>query len=367
MEAKVRVAITTGGGDCPGLNCVIRALVLKGLHEYGWEMFGILDGLDGLISGDGVIPLGVADVRDIHNLGGTILGTTNRGNPFRYPVTENGETTEVDLSDRMIARANELGIDAVVFVGGDGTQEIASRLAAKGLHVVGVPKTIDNDLLATDYTFGFDTAVETVVQALDRLRTTGRSHDRTMILEVMGRHAGWIALHAGLAGGADVILLPEIPYDIAAVAAHLRRRQESGVAYNIIVISEGASPVGGAPSYQEEAGKGTVARLGGAGEHFAEALAAEGSFESRVTVLGHIQRGGTPSSTDRVLATRFGAAAAGLVARGEFSRMVCLRGNAIESVSIDEVAGRQKHVSVDSEIVNAARALGICLGDRLSK
>lgn len=359
----MRVAISTGGGDCPGLNGVIRAAVLRGILEYGWEMVGITDGLEGLISGNGLIPLTAADVRDIHGQGGTILGTTNRGNPFRYRTREGDRWVERDISQQVIANARQAGIDAVIFVGGDGTQEIAWRLAQLGLPVVGVPKTIDNDLLATDYTFGFDSAVETVVEALDKLRTTARSHDRTMLLEVMGRHAGWIALHSGIAGGADVIVLPEVPYDAAVIHRHLEDRRASGIAYNIVVVAEGAFPRTGGVSIVEGAGTGTVARLGGAAEELARQLAAQGDYEIRVTVLGHIQRGGTPSSTDRVLATRFGAAAAELVATGQFGRMVCLRGDSIESVPMADVAGRQKRIEPNSELLKTARAVGICLGD----
>jgi 6-phosphofructokinase 1 len=359
----MRVAISTGGGDCPGLNGVIRAAVLRGILEYGWEMVGITDGLEGLISGQGLVPLTVDDVRDIHGQGGTILGTTNRGNPFRYRVREGSEWVEQDISGHVIHNARSAGIDAVIFVGGDGTQEIAWRLAGLGLQVVGVPKTIDNDLLATDYTFGFDSAVETVVEALDKLRTTARSHDRTMLLEVMGRHAGWIALHSGIAGGADVVVLPEIPYDPEVIHRHLQARRESGIAYNIVVVAEGAFSRSGSASILQQAGTGTVARLGGAGDELARQLSALGDYELRVTVLGHLQRGGTPSSTDRVLATRFGAAAAGLVANGQFGRMVCLRGDTIESVPMADVAGRQKHIGLDSQLLQTARSVGICLGD----
>ncbi len=361
----MRIGITTGGGDCPGLNAVIRAAVKTAVGRYGWEVVGIEDGLEGLVKPNKLVTLSPAAVRDILPVGGTILGSTNRGNPFRYPVERDGAITEEDISDDMLERIRQLGIDGMIFVGGDGTQAIAQGFADKGLNVIGVPKTIDNDLAATDYTFGFDTAVNVAMEALDRLRTTGRSHDRVMVLELMGRHAGWIAAHAGIAGDADVILIPEIPYDPDVVAEFIRHRQRAGISHAIVVVAEGASPRDGTAEYVEEGGAGRVARLGGAGDRFVHLLQDRGEFEARVTVLGHIQRGGTPSHFDRVLGTRFGVHAIELANRGAWGRMVCLRGTEVGDVPIPEAIGHLKQVDPLGTLVDAGRAVGICFGDEL--
>jgi len=361
----MRIGISTGGGDCPGLNAVIRAAVKTAVVDHGWEVIGIEDGLRGLIEPNKLITLSPARVRDILTRGGTILGATNRGNPFRFPVEQaDGSVIEVDRSDEFMQRIKDLDIDALVFVGGDGTQSIAWRFAEKGLKVVGVPKTIDNDLAATDYTFGFDTAVNIAMESLDRLRTTAASHDRVMVLEVMGRHAGWIAAHAGIAGDADVILIPEIPYCVETIAAHLTRRRRAGISHAIVCIAEGAVPVDGDVSYIESAGAGTVARLGGVGHRFAHALEQHGDFETRVTVLGHIQRGGTPTHFDRLLGTRMGHHAIRLVADGRFGRMVNIRGTTISDVPIPDAIGQLKTVPPDGDLVAAARSVGIHFGGR---
>ncbi|MBU6161830.1 MAG: 6-phosphofructokinase [Myxococcales bacterium] len=359
----MRIGISTGGGDCPGLNAVIRAVVRAAERFSECEVVGIHDGLEGLIRGDGLTTLTLASVSDILARGGTILGTTNRGNPFRYAVRTEAGVVERDVSDRVIANARAAGLDVVIFVGGDGTQDIAARLAAKGLRVIGVPKTIDNDLLATDVTFGFDTAVGVATEALDRLRTTAESHDRTMLLEVMGRHAGWIAVQAGLAGGADVIVIPEIPYNIAAIHACLEARRLAGHHFHLIVVSEGAMPGGGSVSLVAEQTAGKVARLGGAAERLLNSLMQFGEYEARVTVLGHLQRGGTPTPCDRVLGTRFGVRAVELARAGASGRMVCLHGTHVTDVPIEDAVGRQRTVDPEGELVRTARAIGVCMGD----
>lgn len=362
-----RVAVSTGGGDCPGLNAVIRALVKTGILTYGWEFIGIEDGLVGLLQPGKLTDLTLSSVRGILHKGGTILGTTNRGNPFRYPVKQpDGTWVEEDHSERILERLKKLRVDCLAMVGGDGTMAIAQGLAAKGLNIVGIPKTIDNDLAATDYTFGFDTAVNISMEALDRLHTTAESHDRVMILEVMGRHAGHIALTAGVAGAADVILLPEIPYTVDAVWKKLRRRFRSGTTYAIVVVAEGAKPRDGELSYAAEGARGGVARLGGAGALLAEQLLKRApDLGIRVTVLGHLQRGGTPSCFDRVLGTRFGAAAAHLIEEEKFGRMVCLRGLRIEDVPIEQAIAVMRGVETQARdsLVATARGLDITLGD----
>jgi 6-phosphofructokinase 1 len=366
-----RIGVSTGGGDCPGLNAVIRALVKAGANISQQsagppiEFIGIEDGLMGLLTEPlGIMPLDFATVRGLLPKGGTILGTTNRGNPFRFPQTDpvTGETREVDVSDRMIAAAERLGLDGLVMIGGDGTLAIGKQLMERGLPVIGVPKTIDNDLSATDQTFGFDTAVGIAMDALDRLHTTAASHDRVMLLEVMGRHAGWIALHAGIAGGADFIVIPEIPYDVNAILDSLALRQSGGSQFAIGVVAEGAKPKGGDVSVAGPAIAGENPRLSGASFRLEDALqAANCPLQTRVTVLGHTQRGGTPSAFDRILATRYGAAAARLVHEGGWGRMVCLRTPRIDSVPLDEALAEHR-VDPDGELVRQAERIGINLG-----
>lgn len=358
----MRIALTTGGGDCPGLNAVIRAVTLTATSRYGWEVVGIADGLAGLVRPDKLIRLNRSSVRGILSRGGTILGSTNQGNPFRWRVEDEAGVREEDRSDEFVERLAALGIDAVVFVGGDGTQTIANAFANKGVAVVGVPKTIDNDLEATDQTFGFDTAVQVATDALDRLRTTAESHDRVMVLEVMGRTAGWIALHAGISGDADVILLPEIPYDIERVVEFLKRKQHAGIEHAVVVVAEGAAASGATAATVESASAGRNARLGGAGEQFADALRQRHPFDTRVTVLGHVQRGGTPSAVDRALGTRFGVAAVEALGSGARDRLVVLRGTEVTTVSLAEAAGRVKQVPLDSQLLTVAEHVGICLG-----
>ncbi|TVR04790.1 MAG: ATP-dependent 6-phosphofructokinase [Deltaproteobacteria bacterium] len=360
----MRVGISTGGGDCPGLNAVIRAAVHTAVSSHGWEVVGIEDGLQGLLQPRKLVSLSPARVRGILPLGGTILGSTNRGNPFSYPVEQpDGSVVATDLSPRVMDRIRDIGLDAMLFVGGDGTQAIAQGFRERGLDVVGIPKTIDNDLDATDYTFGFDTAVNIAMEALDRLHTTAESHDRVMVLEVMGRDAGWIALHAGMAGGADVILLPEIPYHLDAVLGKIAARRRSGTNFSLVVIAEGAAPADGDVALAEGARIGQARRYGGAAERLVEQLREAGEEDVRATVLGHIQRGGTPTHFDRMLGTRFGVHAIGLVAEGRFGRMVNIRGTTIGDVDLREAIGELKRVDPDGQLVAAARSVGISFGD----
>jgi 6-phosphofructokinase 1 len=331
----MKVAILTGGGDAPGTNAVIRAVVRKGIEQYGYEMVGVKDGWRGLIDGQ-VFPLVLNSVSGIIQRGGTILGTS-RTNPFKH---------ESDVQ-RIFDNFKKLGINALIAIGGEDTLGVAQKLYEMGLPCVGVPKTIDNDLACTDYTFGFNTAVSIATEALDRLHTTAESHHRVMVVEVMGRHAGWIALEAGLAGGADCILIPEKPFDIEEVCRYIRRRQERGRNFSIIVVAEGAKPAGGEKVvYSSEVDEFGHVRLGGVGYFLGKEIEKRTGFETRVVVLGHLQRGGSPTAFDRILATRFGVAAIDLVKDGKFGQMVTLRGNEIVSVPLKDAIGRLKTVDL---------------------
>jgi ATP-dependent phosphofructokinase / diphosphate-dependent phosphofructokinase len=357
-----RIGILTGGGDCPGLNAVIRGVV-RSASGRGWEVVGIEDGFDGFLHPEKCRLLTALDVRGILPRGGTILGTTNRGNPFSYPIMREGQIQLVDVSDEVVSRIKLLGISALVVVGGDGSLKIALELMKRGVPIVGVPKTIDNDLLETDVTFGYNTALETATDALDKLHSTAESHHRVMVLEVMGRYAGWIALESGIAGGADVILIPEIPYDIEKVAASIIERGRRGCRFSVIVAAEGAFPVGGSRVVQEAAGgKSVVERLGGVGEKISRELGGVLEMDVRVTVLGHLQRGGSPSTFDRCLASRFGVQAVELIEEGGFGRMVCLKGRRITSAPIEDAVRQLKLIDPAGEMVRHAEALGIALG-----
>jgi ATP-dependent phosphofructokinase / diphosphate-dependent phosphofructokinase len=358
-----RVGVLTAGGDCPGLNAVIRAFVKTASSHYDWEILGILDGFEGLLIPDGVRPLTEADVRGILHLGGTMLGTSNRCNPFAIRELRDGEERIVDRSADVLARIKELGIGALVVIGGDGSMNIGLRLQKLGVPVVGVPKTIDNDLAATDVTFGFDTAVATATEAIDRLRSTAEAHHRVMIVEVMGRDAGWIALEAGLAGGGDVILIPEIPFRLDRVARTVEERSQHGRTFSIIVVAEGAHPAGGAPLVQRRVGPDGFPRLGGVGVWLAEELGQRIKHEVRATVLGHTQRGGTPTAFDRVLATRLGCAAAWLVGQGDYGKMVAIHGSQIVPVPLEEAVRTSKRVPPAGDRVMTARYLGVSFGD----
>jgi 6-phosphofructokinase 1 len=342
---------------------VIRAVVLAA-HQRGWRSYGIQRGFEGLLSFDGVVPLGPAEVRGITHVGGTILGTTNRGNPFRYVRRdEAGGEYECDRSDDLVAAFQASGFDALVSIGGDGSLQIAHDLTRKGMPVVCVPKTIDNDVYGTQRTFGFDTAVGTATEALDRLHSTAESHDRVFVVELMGRHAGWIALNSGISGSADVILIPEIPFDIERVCAKIRGREEAGRHFSIVVVAEGAAPRDGSVALVERRGVGTVDRLGGMASQVARALAERTGKEVRTLVLGHLQRGGSPTTYDRLLALRFGAAAVRAIADGAFGCMVGLNGPTITRIPIADVVGRTRNVPLDCDTIMTARELGISLGD----
>jgi ATP-dependent phosphofructokinase / diphosphate-dependent phosphofructokinase len=360
---RKRVGILTGGGDCPGLNAVIRGVVKAAIIKHDWEVIGIEDGFDGLLTGEKCRRLTLEDVRGILPRGGTILGTTNRGNPFSYPVDKNGKTEFVDISDSVVSRIKELGIDSLIVVGGDGSLKIALELMYKGIPVVGVPKTIDNDLMETDVTFGYNTALETATDALDKLHTTAESHHRVMIMEVMGRYAGWIALESGIAGGADVILIPEIPFDMKQICKAVEDRRRRGSRFSIIVAAEGAFPKGGKRVVKTKASEShSLERLGGVGEYISRELADCLDMDVRVTVLGHLQRGGSPSTFDRCLGSRFGVKAIELVEQGDFGRMVCLKGRSIKSVAMEKAVRKLKLVDPDGEMVRCAEDLGIMLG-----
>lgn len=358
----MRVGILTGGGDCPALNAVIRAAV-KTSVGFGWEVLGIEEAFNGLVHCK-IRTLTNASVSGILHLGGTILGTTNAANPFSYPaLAEGGKTIERDISDAVVANFGRLGLDALIVIGGDGTLSIAEKFYEKGIPLVGIPKTIDNDLGGTVITFGFDTAVNTARDALDKLHTTAESHRRVLVVEVMGRYAGWIALHSGIAGGADIILIPEIPYNPAKIVATIMLRERLGKHFSIVVVAEGAFEQHGQPTYVESKRAGREQRLGGIGERVAAAITKLTGKETRVMVLGHLQRGGPPTTFDRVLGTRFGAAAARLIRKGAFGRMVALIPPDVESVPIREAIVQRKVVPLDSDILQSAREIGISFGD----
>jgi 6-phosphofructokinase 1 len=362
-----RIGISTGGGDAPGLNAVIRAVALAA-HNHGWDTVGIRDGYNGIFLPDqytdgGLIPLTPERVRGITHLGGTIIGTTNAGNPLQYPVRQrDGSVLEVDRSDDLVKGLAAAGIDAVVAVGGDGSLTIANALARKGVRIVGVPKTIDNDLSRTVVTFGFDTAVSFATECIDRLHSTAASHRRVMVVEVMGRYAGWIALNSGVSSTADVILIPEIPYDIKAVAEKIQERYARGQSFAIVVVAEGAKPRGGRHAVVERKA-GQAERLGGVGARLGAEIAEATGRDTRVVVLGHLLRGGTPTTFDRLISLRFGAAAVRALATGRSGVMVALDPPTVRYVPLAEAAHRMKVVPVDCDTVRTARELGICLGD----
>jgi len=362
-----RIGLLTAGGDCPGLNALIRAVVLAAL-ERRWDVLGIEDATHGLVDLEYHRPLGnhwltLDDVEDILARGGTILGTSNKSDPFHYVVERDGQRVEMDVSDRVMENYRALGLDGMVWVGGDGSMRIADRMADKGMQVVGVPKTIDLDLGGTDYTFGFHTAVETITAAVDRLQDTAESHDRVMIVEVMGRNAGFLALHGALAGGAHICLIPEVPYRIEPILAKIRDRCRAGLPYSIAIVAEGAAPAGGEPSYAGPRALGEMPKLLGAGARLAAALEPHLDLDTRVTVLGHVQRGGSPNQFDRILATRFGVAAVEAIERGDFRKMVSLRTPDIVTVPIADAIAKPRRVERESTLLHAARSVGIEIGE----
>ncbi len=363
MAGKLRIAVNTGGGDAPGLNAVIYA-VTHSARQRGWDVLGIRRGYAGLLDTHEVIELTPDRVSGIVSLGGTVIGTTNKGDPFALPVSrEGGKTEVVDVSDRIVENFKRLGLDCLVAVGGDGSLRIAHRLSGKGIPVVGIPKTIDNDIDATLLTFGFDTAVATATEAIDKLHSTASAHERVMVVEVMGRHAGWIALHSGVSGSADVILIPEIPFDLDKVCRRVLEN-EQGKRYAIVVAGEGAKPKGGDVIHK---GTGELGRqdvvLGGVAEWVAGEISARTGKDTRSLVLGHLQRGGSPTTFDRLIALRYGAAAVRFIAEGQRNVMVASRPPTMIAVPLEIAVGRTKNVPLESDTMVTARELGISFGD----
>ncbi len=362
-KRKKTLGIMTGGGDCPGLNAVIRAVVKTALNDYGMDVLGFRDGYHGLVTGR-FVRLRNDDVSGVLARGGTIIGTSNSHDPFHWAERNKGKLVYHDHSGKAAAVYRRRRLAGLVIIGGDGTMASARKLSDLGLGIVGVPKTIDNDLAGTDRTFGFDTAVQTASDAIDKLRDTAQSHNRVMVVEVMGRYAGWLALTAGVAGGADVILLPEIPYDLGKIGEALKARARRGKRYSILVAAEGARPAGGTMTVaRTEAASPDPIRLGGVGQALSGLIEKRFGLETRVTVLGHVQRGGTPLASDRVLCTRFGVRAAELAAAGTFGGMVALRGDDLITVPLKQVAGKIRLVPPDHPLIAAARAVGTCFGD----
>lgn len=366
MEKNKRILVLTGGGDCPGLNAVIRGIAKRARREKNWEVYGSIEAFNGVFSDpQEIIKLTSARVGGIHVKGGTILKTTNKMNPIKYPVEQpDGTTTFIDRSDDLVARLKALRFDAVVNIGGDGSQKISKILFDKGVPMIGVPKTIDNDLSSTDMTFGFQTAVQIATDSFDKLVTTAESHHRVMIMEVMGRDAGWIALHTAIAGGAEICLIPEIPYDVNVIMEKLHKRYKKGRGFANIVIAEGAKPKAGTITAAAGEKGSEHVRLGGVAYHLSKQLTDAGcQAEIRETVLGHVQRGGTPVAFDRVLATLFGVKAFELALENKFGQMVAFRNNSITSVSLEEATQSYNFVQPDGYLVKAARGLGISFGD----
>ena len=355
-----RIGVLTGGGDAPGLNAVIRAVV-KAASSCNCEVIGLEDSFDGLIESDRWRRLVPKDVRGILRVGGTILGTTNRGNPFLYPIETSGGLK--DYSARCVEMFHELKLDALIVIGGDGTLAIAHRFSQMGIPLVGVPKTIDNDIVETTNTFGFDTAVSFATDAIDRLHVTAEAHHRVIVVEVMGRYAGWIALYSGVAGGADVILIPEIPYDVEKIARRIRDRDHMGARFSIVVAAEGAKPIGGTATLLKAAEGAFVERLGGIAALLANDLERLTGKETRSVVLGHLQRGGAPTSFDRTLATRFGARAVELLMEGTFDHMVAFHPPDIVAAPLEKIVGRTRTVPLDFDVIRTARLMGISLGN----
>ena len=363
MKPLKRIGVLTGGGDCPGLNAVIRGIAKPAISHHGATVIGVLDGFEGLVEGR-MRELVPRDVSGIVNLGGTILGTSNKGDPFHYPVETPQGVDILDCSENAIRNYRDWNLDALIAIGGDGTMHIVDKFTDLGLNLIGVPKTIDNDLSATDVTFGYDSAVTVATEAIDRLHTTGSAHHRVMVIEVMGRYAGWIALGSGLAGGADVILIPEIPFRWEKICEHVIKRGKHGSRFSIICVAEGAKPAEGDLVVREKDSKRTdPIRLGGIGELVGAKISEMTGLETRVTVLGHLQRGGSPTPYDRILATKYGWKAIELAYEQKFGHMVSLKGNEVTSVPIKDAILKLKTVPPDSQVVMAARAVGTSFGD----
>ncbi len=357
-----RIGVLTGGGDCPGLNAVIRAIVKTADHDYNIDIIGFKDGYEGLIE-NRFMDISSKNVSGLLAQGGTILGTSNRADPFNFPVLQGDDYVYLDRSSQAVRNFESLGLDALIAIGGDGTMAASAEMAKKGLPIIGVPKTIDNDLVGTDVTFGFDSAVVTATDAIDKIHTTAQSHHRVMIVEVMGRYAGWLALHSGMAGGGDIILMPEFPYDIDAVCDSVRTRNAQGKNFSIVVVGEGARAIGGEMVVHRKVKNSPDAvRLGGISHQVASQIEGLTNIECRVTILGHLLRGGAPSAFDRILATRFGVEALRMVVRGEYGNLVVLNCNKMTSVPLAEVAGKLRLVTAGHSMVTTALSLGICLG-----
>jgi len=358
----MRIGVLTGGGDCPGLNAVIRAVVRTAINDYEMSVIGFKDGYEGLVLGNH-ITLEQDSVSGILTQGGTILGTSNRADPFNFPILQKDDYVYLDRSSELVDNYEKLGLDGLIVIGGDGTMSAAGQLCQLGINMVGVPKTIDNDLYGTDRTFGFDSAVATATEAIDKIHTTAQAHHRVMIIEVMGRYAGWLSLASGMAGGGDIILIPEIPYDIEVVCDKIRERNRLGKNFSIVVIGEGAAPEGGDRVVKRmiETSPDAV-RLGGISRLLGEEIEKRTRLETRVTILGHLVRGGSPTAYDRLLATRFGCEAVHMAAKHSFGNMVALRGNELIMVPISEVAGKTRKVPLDSDMIKAALSTGVSLG-----
>ena len=363
-KKQSRIGVLTGGGDCPGLNAVIRGVVKASIHHLDTKVIGIEDGYEGLIRRK-TFPMDWKMVSGILTQGGTILGTSNIANPFRWPAKKvKGKTTFTDVSDKVVEFVEELRLDNLVCIGGDGTMSIAHELSRKGIRIIGVPKTIDNDIWGTEITFGFDSAVNVATEAIDRIHTTAMSHHRVMVVEVMGRYAGWLALHSGIAGGGDIILIPEIPYDMDKICEITDKRSKLGRRFSIVVVAEGAKPHGGDVVVQRIVKEATdPVRLGGIGLKIANDIEERTGIESRVTVLGHLQRGGTPTAYDRILATRFGVKAAELCRDRVGGVMVAVRGTDIVAVPLADIAGKTRTVNPQHPLIRVAKAVGTCVGD----
>ena len=358
MSKVKRIGVNTGGGDAPGLNAVIRAIVLAA-ESRGWDVVGIKNGYEGLLDTDKIMPLTRESVRGITHRGGTILGTTSRGDPFSFPVG----SERIDRSTEVVENFHRLGLDALIAIGGDGSMKIAKSLAERGIPIVGVPKTIDNDLAGTVVTFGFHTAVGVATEAVDRLHSTAEAHQRVFTIEVMGRYAGWIALHAGIAGGADVILIPEIPFEMEHIQGKIEEREAMGRHFTLVVVAEGARPKGGEVVTQAGPHRGRAEILGGIGAQLADEIERATGKETRNVVLGHLQRGGWPNAYDRIIALRFGAAAVRVIEDGQQNVMVALDPPSVLTVPLEEATRRMKSVPLDGDTILTARDMGICLGD----
>ena len=363
MGKVKRIAILTGGGDCPGINAVIRATTKKAILEYGIEVIGIKDGYEGIINNQ-YRKLDYDDVSGILTSGGTILGTSNTANPYRYPVRKGNQLAFEDMSETTLKNVEKLNIDCLVCIGGDGTLDIAHRLSRNGVPIVGIPKTIDNDLRGTDIAFGFDSAVYIATEGIDRVHTTAQSHHRVMIVEVMGRNAGWIALHSGIGGGGDIILLPEIPYDIDIVVEKVKERNKRGKRFSIAVVAEGAKPKGGDIVIQRIVKESSdPIRLGGIGFILGAQIEERTGIETRTVVMGHLLRGGSPTPFDRVLATRLGTKAVDMIKNKQFGYMVGVKGNSLVKVPLEDVATGPRTVPLNDPLIQAARAVGTCFGN----